>query len=128
VHAQSESDLLHAHRYANQLALQRAEAAKNLQNYIDERIQDEQFYLELEQKKCESEIVERDLAKERVMAKKRYLTEVESRITAEKQAALVSNQRQIAEQLLRQAALATWQNEKQLVKSIKPAAYQVSMS
>ena len=118
--AQTESDLLQAHIYASQLVSQRVIAAQNLQKCIDERIQDEAFYLELDKKIYEAEMTERNMARDRVLRKQNFLNEVEARIAAEKQAALVTNQRQIAEQLLRQAALAKWKSEKQTVMALKP--------
>ncbi len=113
--AQAESDLMQAHTYANKLANQRKVAAQNLQKFIDERVQDEQFYLELEQRKCDAEVRECSLAKSRVEAGQRCLNEIEARIAVEKQAELISNQRQIAEQLMRQLAQAKWKSEKQAV-------------
>ena len=65
-------------------------------------------------------MTERNMARDRVLTKQNFLNEVEARIAAEKQAALVTNQRQIAEQLLRQAALAKWKSEKQTVMALKP--------
>jgi len=119
--AQAESDAFQAHTYANQLALQRLEVAENLQIFIDERVKDEKFYLELGLKKCDAEKREGNLAKVRLEAEKNYLNEVEMRISAESQAVLVTNQRQIAEQLLRLAALDKWSLEKQTVLGLKPA-------
>lgn len=125
--AQAESELHQAHKYATQLAQSRFDTAQNLQQFIDERIQDEQFYLELERRKCEVEMLERNLAKDRREAKQRYLTEIESRIAAEKQAALVTSQRQIAEQLLRQTALDKWKMEKDVIQSLKPFESNMSL-
>ena len=118
--AQAESDLVQAHIYASQLASQRVITAQNLQKCIAERIRDEAFYLELDKKIYEAEMTERNMARDRVLTKQNFLNEVEARIAAEKQAALVTNQRQIAEQLLRQAALAKWKSEKQAVMALKP--------
>lgn len=116
--AQAESEVLQAHDYANQLAQERIVTAQNLQQYIDERVRDELFYLELEQKKCAAEMLERDSAKARMEAEQRYLEEVEKRISAEIKATLVTNQRQIAEQLVQYAALDKWKTEKQTVLSL----------
>ena len=118
--AQAESDLIQAHKYANKLALKREVAARDLKVIVDERVLDEQFYLELDHKIFQAEVNEHNLTKDRVQAKQRYLAEVEARISAEKQAALVSSQRQIAEQLLRQSALEKSNKEKQILMALKP--------
>jgi hypothetical protein len=54
-------------------------------------------------------------------AEKNYLAEVEMRISAENQAMLVTNQRQIAEQLVRLGALDKCKTEKQTVLGLKSA-------
>ncbi len=113
--AQAESDLMHAYTYASKLANLRSVAAQNLQKLIDERVRDEEFYLELEQKKCDAKMREGLLAKTRVEAEQRCLNEIEARITAEKQAELITNQRQIAEQLMRKLAQDKWKIEKKAV-------------
>jgi hypothetical protein len=116
--AQAEAETLQAHSYANQLAHQRIEAAKNLQQYIDERVRDEQHYLALNLKRGDIELQERNAALARLDAEQGYFAEIEKRIAAENKAALVMNQRQIAEQLATQAAQRKWKMEKQTVLSL----------
>lgn len=110
---QAEAELLQAHTYANKLAQQHYQTARNLQQFIDERINDERFYLELENKVCAAEMQRRNAIKSRKESEQHYLEEVEKRIVAENQVALVSNQHQIAEHRARQVALNKWKSEKQ---------------